>query len=42
MVCGSLLQAFTLSDTKMVNRYFTWQFVNKKFQIAREYEQEPK
>ena len=42
MVCGSLLQAVTLSDTKMVNRYFTRQFVNKKFQIAWEYEQEPK
>ena len=42
MVCGSLLQAVTLSDTKMVNRYVKWQFVNKEFQTAREYEQERK
>jgi hypothetical protein len=42
MVCGSLLQAVTLSDTMMVNRYVKWQFVNKKFQTDKESEQEPK
>jgi hypothetical protein len=42
MVCVSLLQAVTLSDTMMVNRYVKWQFVNKKFQTDKESEQEPK
>ena len=42
MVCGSLLQAVTLSDTMMVNRYVKWQFVNKEFQTDKESEQEPK
>ena len=42
MVCGSLLQAVTLSDTMMVNRYVKWQFVNKEFQTGKEFEQEPK
>ena len=40
MVCGSLLQAVTLSDTMMVNRYVKWQFVNKEFQTGKESEQE--
>jgi hypothetical protein len=31
MVCGSLRQAVTLSDTMMVNRYVKWQLVNKEF-----------
>ena len=42
MVCGSLLQAVTLSDTMMVNRYVKRQLVNKKFQPDNEYEQERK
>jgi hypothetical protein len=42
MVCGSLLQAVTLSDTMMVNRYVKWQFVNKEFQTDKESEQVPK
>jgi hypothetical protein len=40
MVCGSLRQAVTLSDTKMVNRYVKWQLVNKEFRAAKEPEQE--
>jgi hypothetical protein len=42
MVCGSLRQAVTLSDTMMVNRYVKWQFVNKEFQTDKESEQERK
>jgi hypothetical protein len=42
MVCGSMRQAVTLSDTMMVNRYVKWQFVNKEFQTDKESEQERK
>jgi hypothetical protein len=40
MVCGSLRQAVTLSDTMMVNRYVKWQLVNKKFRSPKESGQE--